>query len=267
MVRRNRNKRRGIQQGVEKHKIGSNVDEELTRNPKGRTLLGFQASQISRMAKVCFTLICRVSCSTYGLPMEFNSGKLSMATSWKHLLVHYTWLAAVWTFAGLKAAITFTLLLEDGLTIHTLMSIGLLLPCMCAGTIGIGNVFMVKETVQLVNSWPGAMECLKEPKRRPVSEFEDLTLSIKVIGITCTLAFCLPFIVTMTFLFPNLPVSFHNVLLNCGFGNSVPKIILQVCCIPLEFLLQLQPLLSSGIGAAVLVIGIDALKVYHEQLR
>ena len=199
--------------------------------------------------------------------MEFKSGKLSVATSWKHLLVHYTWLAAVWIFGGLKAVITFSLLLEDGLTIYTLMSIGLLVPCMCAGTVGIGNIFMVKETVQLINSWPGTMECLKEPKRRAVSQFEDLTLSIKIIGIAYTLAFGLPFVVFMTFIFPGLPTTSHNILLRFGFGHFMPKIILQVCCIPLEFLLQMQPLLSCGIGATVLVIGIDVLKVYHEQLR
>ena len=267
MVRRNRNKRRGIQPSVEKHKINSKVDKEVDWDPSDRKLFGIQVTQISRLADACFTLILRISCSICSLPMEYHDGELFQTCNWKRLCIHYTWLAAVWAFTGIKMVILIPLLFEDGLTVNNLMSIGLLFPSMCAGTFGIGTVFKPKETVQLVNTCKCTLECLEEPKGRPVSEYEDLALSFKVVGVACTVVVGLPIMVAFNFLFPNAPVGLHNIILSFDVGHSMPRWMFQICCVPLECLLQMQSILTAGLGTAVLVIGIDVLKVYYEQLR
>ena len=264
MVRRNRNKQRGIQRGIEKHKIRSKVDEIIKSNLK---ILGIKAAQVGSIAEACFVLICRVSCSTYALPMEFYSGKLSIATSWKHLLIHYVWLVVVWTFIGIRTVIWVSLLLKDGLTTETLMSFTLLYSCLFCEAVGIGALTKVTETAQLVNSRKSLLGCLDVHKGRVTSEFEDLALSVKVIGIVYTMAISLPFLLAMNFIFPALPINLHQMLLSLGFGHSVPKIILQICCVPLEALLLIQPNLSAGFSIAVLLIGIDVLKFYNVQLR
>ena len=199
--------------------------------------------------------------------MGFHCGRLSSDPGWKHLFIHYTWFAAVCTITGLKTFILLSLLMEEGFTVHCIMSYAHLFPCMCAASFGIGNVLKAKEAVQLVNSWKGTLTCLQEPKGRVVSEYEDLTLSLKVIGVTCTIVAGGPFLVSLSFMFPNLPVSLHNLLPRFGVGCSVPQIALQICFIPAELLFIMQPLLSTGFGVAVLMIGIDVLKVYYEQLR
>ena len=132
---------------------------------------------------------------------------------------------------------------------------------------GIGNIFKVKETVQLANSWNGLLESIKEPKGRVVSGFDDPTLSLKVIGVVCTVAIGLIGMITMGFIFPDLPIASHNILLRIGIGCSMTRFFLQVACVPFDLLLQMQPTLSSGFGITILVIGIDVLKVYNELLR
>ena len=114
--------------------------------------------------------------------MQFHYGELVLTSNWKPLCIHYTWQAAVWAFAGIKTVILIPLLLEDALTVNMLMNLVLLFPCMCAGTFGLGTVFKVKETVQLVNSWVSTLECLKEPKGRLALGLEDPALSFKVVG-------------------------------------------------------------------------------------
>ena len=266
-MRRNRNKRRGVQHGVQKHKIRSKGDKIFGQDPQDRRILGIKVAEISRSAQVCFTLLCRISCSTYALPMEFYFGKLSLTTSWKHLLLHYTLLAAAWTTFGLKVVICTSLLFEEGLMAHTLMSLVSLVPCMCAGTLGIGNIFKVRETVQLVNSWKVILDCLEEPKGRPVSGYEDLKLSLKIIAVAFTAVLGIMGMIVTVFIFPDLPVASHNIFLRFGIGCSINKRVLQVLCVPLELLLLMQPTICAAFGAAVLVIGIDVLKVYYEQLR
>ena len=225
------------------------------------------ASQISRVAEASFSFICRAGCYTCALPMEYHSGELSSNPGWKHLFIHYTWFASVWAFTGLRTVVWLPLLVEEGMSVNTLLSIALLLPCMCAGSFGIANVLMVKKTVQLFNSWKHTLGCLQNQKRRIVSEYEDLTLSMKIIGVAGAVAVAGPSFLAVTFLFPHLPTCLHNILLRFGLGHSMPKIILQVCCIPAELILVIQPLLSAGFGATILIIGIDLLNVYHEQLR
>ena len=267
MVRRNKNKRRGIQPCVEKHKIRSTGDSAYNGDPNGRKLLGIKVARISRIAEACFTLICRISCFTCGLPMEYQAGELLMTSNWKRLGIHYAWLASAWVFAGVKLAILIPLLVEDALTVNTFMNLVLLFPCMCAGTFGIGTIFKVTETVQLVNSWNSTLECLEEPKGRLVSGFEDPALSVKVVGVACTMVIGLPCVIVLNFIFPDLPIGLHNILLSFGIGNSMPRWMLQTCCVPLECVFQMLPILNAGLGTCVLVIGIDTLKVYYEQLR
>ena len=208
-----------------------------------------------------------MSCSTFALPMKFQFGKLSSVIGWKHLLLHYTWLAAVWTTFGLKLGLWTSLLLEEGLTVNTLMSLASIFPCMCAGTLGIGNIFKVRETVQLANSWKDILACLEIPKGRPVSVFEDFTLSLKIIGVAFTVGLAVMGMLVLNFIFPGIPVASHNILLRFGIGYSMNKFVLQVLCVPLELLLQMQPIICAGFGAAVLAVGIDVLKIYFEQLR
>ena len=266
MVRRNKNKRRGIQPSVEKHKISGKVDTACAGDPNDRKLLGITVARISRMAEASFTLMCRLSCLTCAQPMEYHSGELFPTSNWKRLCIYYIWQAAVWVFAGIKTVIVIPLLFSDALTVYTLMNIALLFPCMCAGTFGIALVFKPKETVQLVNSWKSTMECLEEPKGRLVSEYEDLALSFKVVGAGYTVVIGLPSILALNFIFPELQLGLHNILLSFGIGHSMPPWMLQTCCLPLEGLLQMLPILNAGLGTCILVIGIDVMKVYYEQL-
>ena len=268
MVKRNNGKRRGVQRGVEKHKLRCKIEEVGNRDSsEDRKLLGIEVAQIGHFAESCFELLCRISCSTYCLPMEFHGGKLSMLTNWQSLFLHYTWFAAVWTFAVLKTTIWFPLLLEHGLTVNTLISLYLLMPCMCSIAFGSGTFFKARETIQLVNVWKVTLESLEERKGRALSGFEDPALAYKVIGITFTGGFSLLGLLGANFIFSDLPVAVHNILPRFGIGCSTNQFLLQIFCLPLECVLQMQPILSAAFGAAVAVTGIDMLKVYYEELR
>ena len=74
-------------------------------------------------------------------------------------------------------------------------------------------------------------------------------------------------LIPLNFIYACLPVALHNFLLRLGIGFYINQLVLQTLCVPFEFLLHVQPMASAGMGAAVLVIGIDVLKFYFEQLR
>ena len=149
MVRQNRNKRRGIQRGLEKYKIRNKIVEQIfNREPsKNQKHLGLAVAPVSRIAQASFDFLCRVSCTTHSLPMEYRDGKLFMSTSWKHLVTHYTWFAAASTFGALKTMIFASVLLEEGLTVKTLMSFALVSPFFFGLFLGSSIILKPSETL------------------------------------------------------------------------------------------------------------------------
>ena len=268
-VKRAKGKRRGIQPGIERHKIKFKSDAEaVDGDPTERKILGVQVARISHLAEAYFKAFCAISCTLCILPMEYEfGGKLAMTTKRGKLWAHYAVLAIMSTAMAIKGVALFQFSIEYGLTVSTLMSIGLFSPYVCGLTVGVGNFLKPRETLQLVNSWRSTLDCVGKAKGRHISGFESLPLSLKVVGVGATTTI-VPFILlTLAFLFPDLPVNAHNLVSSLGLDTNPPALVVQLSFIPLESLLMVLPTVSAAFGGMVLTIGIGVLKVYYEGIR
>ena len=112
-VRRAKGKRRGIQWGVQKHKIGHKLGLSECESTDDRRILGIHASHVSRLAEYCYSNVCHWSCILYVLPAEYICGELVLRKNWKRWAVYYTLVAAQATNAVHKVLTLVPLLLES----------------------------------------------------------------------------------------------------------------------------------------------------------
>ena len=270
VVRRGKEKRRGIHPGVEKQKIKCKVVPTvvLHGNAEGGKFLGIREYQLGRVTEASFNLVSRLVCALAILPMEYQCGRLVMTSSkWKQL-VHYLVHTALLGCLVSKAVIVFSFLAEHGLTVKSVLCVVSLIPLLWGVTLGSGNIFKHQETLQLVNSWKSTLECLGAAKGNPVSLYTSLSASLKAVASVAVNAGFVVILLVFPFTFPDLPVHVHSVVLSSGLKSFAPPLILvQLVCLPLELFLAAAPLLSYAFSILVLIIGIDVLKVYYDGIR
>ena len=100
-----------------------------------------------------------------------------------------------------------------------------------------------------------------------MSVYEDVGLSYRVIATVQTVAVGLVGLTGGNFVYTDLPVALHNIILRFEVGYSINKTLLQTFCVPIEFMLQMQPVMVAGMGVGILCVSIDVLKTYCECLR
>ena len=153
-VKRVKGKRRGIQRGVQKHKVGPKIDLYEYENAEHRRVFGIKASEISVIAEDRFHSICCWCWILHVLPAEYICGEIVVRKNWKRMACHchYILIAAQVTNAIHKMLTLGPLLFRTGVTVDTLMSLVLAFPSICAFTLGTGSVLKVGETAQLLNA-------------------------------------------------------------------------------------------------------------------
>ena len=107
---------------------------------------------------------------------------------------------------ALRIVVVIHVLLQNGLTLETLVPIVMIIPYVCAATLGAGNVFKRTETVQLMNSGRSTLECLQKATGRHLSGFGDMSLSLKIIGVSFIAVLFSVMPPVLPFLFPDLPI-------------------------------------------------------------
>ena len=265
VIKRAGEKRRGIRPGIEKQRMkGKSEPREDLYN---RKLLGIPTHRLSRIAETCFAFLCLSCCNLAIIPLKYKNGQLVDTCNWKRCIIHYAGLAITVVILVTRALLVASYVHQHGLTAETLMMTVMLAPYLCSATLGAGTVFMCTETLQLVNSRKYTLRCLQRASGRYLSGFEDVGLSLKVIGAGCGAIFGPVILSVLPFVYPNLPLGVRNVILGFRFSNSVHPLIFHIVCTAVDFFLILVPTLSAAFGAAVLIVGIDVLKLYYELIR
>lgn len=271
-LKRGNGKRRGINAGVEKHRIRSKMSTtELKSKGHGGGICGIRATQISTLGEGSFTLIQCLCCFLRMLPMEYSSrGQLVMTGDWKRLGILYGMIAVLVASAVYKT-ITIPLLAQNGLTVETILCLFMLLAYLVGGTAVALNNWKAEETLQLVNSWRYTIACLQgATERQVVSPFESLSVSMRVIVSSSAVPATTLGLSLVVLVFPALPTSMHNAALLrpllMYFGEDW-SFLFRLACLPFESLLLLLLTLHIAFLANTFIVGIGTMRIYFDSIR
>lgn len=171
MGKRSTGKRRGIQRGVAKHRIQS---KSLEGSEIERTVFGIGESVYFSLGRRCFDFWFSWCDRLQLVPFTRTATGEYVALDKTRKLIHYS----VWFLMFLvllhKVARLSLMLFHEKLQVETFMCISLFLVYFVAFCISPGVVAQPKETMDVLNSWPFLLSCLKELGNDVPSPFDDL---------------------------------------------------------------------------------------------
>ena len=159
-----------------------------------------------------------------------------------------------------------TLLLYDELKIETFICAANFLVYYVSFSLSLVMLVRPKETMDLLNSWPLILHCLKQPIP---TQYDDLSEAFKLIalltvtqGVALSAAMC-------SLIFSTLPTCYFPVAERLGFipQGLLPRFAWQLLFFPPEYATYIPPMLSAPLALSMLLILIGVFRTYSYRLR
>ena len=266
MGKRSTGKKRGIQRGVAKHKIRS---KPLKGKEGEQTVLGIGESVYFAIARKCFELWFYWCGKLYLAPFARTATGEYVPLDPRSKLIHYV----VWSLKFLmqlhKLGGLGVMLWHGELRIETFMCTSHFLIYLTSFSISIGMIARPKETIDLLNSWPYILSCLRELRKDVPSPFDDLSAALKIIAVlvaTQGIAFAAAL---LTLAFSTLPTCYFPAAEYLGLipDGMLPRFAWQLIFFPLEYLTYIPPMLCSPLCGSMLLIFVGVLRTVGNELR
>ena len=261
-VKRGNQRRRGLGKATEKLpklRSRSHVEGVTKFSKKGTTALAF-----AKCAQFVFNSLAYTACRFHAVPMKFKDGVCSHISTKLEKFVHYCVLFFLFARIMNIFYVCSYLIFEEFL-ITTLFSLTVLMFLVLGVGMGCCNILVSKETVQLINTWPQVVQSLEEVRGRPVDMFEDVALSVKIVGIGGILTLA-PLVLSLTILvYADLPVSLQYQVRQ--ILPDLPEIWSQLIFCPFELMAGVLTALMAAIGGCVLIISIGLLNLFGKTMR
>ena len=127
-----------------------------------------------------------------------------------------------------------------------------------------------QETMDLLNSWPKILSCIKEIEGESApSPFDCLSATLKVIAVNVACQGAAFGAGVGTVIFSSIPICFLPIANRFG---HIPDGILsqfewQLTFFPLEYLIHVPHMLCATVSGGILMILVGVLKIYTNKLR
>ena len=266
MGKRTTGKKRGIQRGVAKHKIKSKA---LSARGSDRTFLGVGEQFYFSLARKCFEFWLYCCNKLHLASFTRNESGEYVLLDQKSQFIHY----CVWSIKFVmllhKTVGLVIILLREELNIKTFMCTSLFLIYFVSFCISFGMLARPKETIDVLNSCPLMLSCLKEFREDELSMFDNLSAALKIISVLIATQGIAIAAALLSLAFSTLP--------NCYFPTAeafglipegvLPRFAWQLIFFPLEYMTYLPPMYSAPLAGSVLLILVGVVKTVGSELR
>ena len=267
MGKRSTGKKRGIQRGVAKHKIRS---KPLAANFAGEwKVLGLKESVYFLLGKRCFDFwfywseklylapFTRTATGQY-VPLDRGS-KLAHNFAWFLMfliLLHKSWGLAV-------------ILLYEELKVETFMCISHFLACFIPFCISFGTILRPQETMDLLNSWPHILSCLKELRKNVPSPFDDVSLACKLMAVLVVTQGAAASAALFSLAFSSLPTTYFCTAERLGLvpEGLLRRFLWQLIFFPLECATYFPPMIIASLSGSIILIIVGIYRIYTMELK
>ena len=259
-------KKRGIQQGIAKHKIGSKAGKGSGGE---RLVLGTRETVYFSIGRKCFEFWFYCCCRLYLTPFTRTANGEYVPRDRKGKLLHYT----AWFLKSLMLLHKLwglgTILLQEELKIETFI-------CACQFlfyhmSISVSLVMFVKpkETMDLLNSWPHILSCLKQVGDNVPSQYDELSEAFKLLSLLAATQGAALGGPMCSLMFSNLPTCYLPTAEKLGLipEGLLPRFAWQLLFYPLEFATYLLPSLCTPLAGSMFLILLGVFRIYLNELR
>ena len=268
MGKRSTGRKRGIQRGIVKHTIRSKRLQQ-GKSEGERRVFGIAESVYFSVGRKCFDFWFFCSEKLYLVPFTRTLTGQYVPLDPKRQLIHYF----VWLLQSLmllhKVWGLGIILMYEELKIETFMSISQFLVCFVPFCISLGTIVRPKETMDLLNSWPFILSCLKDFGKGVSSPFDEVPLALKLITVLLTVNGIAAVASLLSLAFSTLPTCYFPTVERWGL---IPEGLLspftwQLIFFPLEYATYLPPMLIAPLSGCIMIILMTVYRIYIRELR
>ena len=270
MVKQSRGKIRGIQRGVQKHKIRFSTPDEggtlIERKISGRNL-----ARIHALAELCWAYLVAV-CSTLCLiplkPSATKQGHFEVGSLRKRL-IHYSIVTAVLTLLSHTIVVSVDIMINQDINLKTYMCACYIVILFIASSACSASTLKTLEIQGVINSWGPILKQLEEISGNQPKLFNITNLCMKIIALTWIFHVCAFNASFFSLVFDSLPVCLYPTLKGIGLlpKSNLPHVFWQIALYPLELLTLLLPMIATAFNLSVVAIGLEILRVYNSEMR
>ena len=267
MGKRSTGKKRGIQRGVAKHKIRSKA---LNGTPGGgRIFLGIEESAYFSWGKRCFDFWFFCCQKLYLAPFTRTATGQYVPWDGKSKHIHYfTWFLMFLILLHKAWGLSIILLYEE-LKMETFLCISLFLVYFVPFCVSLGVIARPKETMDLLNSWPIILSCLKEVRHDVSSPFDDMSEAFELIALLLMTQGIAVTAALLSLAFSTLPTCYFPLLERMGLIPEavLPRFGWQLIFFPLEYATSLPAMLIGAFAGSIVLIVVGVFNIYTNELR
>ena len=266
MGKRTTGKKRGIQRGVGKHKIRS---KPFKGKDGERCVFCIGESVYFSGGRKLFEFWFSYCCGMYLIPFTRTSNGEYVRLDRKGLLIHYS----VWTVKFFmllhKLSGLGIMLWSEELKIETFMCTSHFLIYLVSFCISLVMVVRPQETMELLNSFPFILSCLKETEKGVASQFDDLSTALKMMAVLLATQGIAIAAALLSLAFSTLPTCYFPAAESLGLipAGLLPRFAWQLMFFPLEYATYLPPMFSAPLAGSIFLILLGVFRMVENKLR
>ena len=268
MMKKSRSKKRGIPQGVQRHKIAP------TRINGGSSRLVNSSGMIGRLVfnggKSCYNTLTKVCALLCLIPLQVNpDGKqFDLAARWRRML--HTLLVLFYVSCMVyRFAVTIYLMTQEELNIITILCGSTFMVLLVPVCLACGSSWATLEMKGLLNSWESVLRSVEEVTGKQVEIPSNAQLCLEIIAMIWAGQIAGVNTAVFSIVFQVLPVSVFATFKRLGIipQTLLPPIVWQIGCFPFELLIVVPPMLAAAFNGSVIRQGQAVLQLYADCLR
>ena len=266
MGKKSTGKKRGIQHGVGKHKIRS---KPLKAKEGERTVFGIGESVYFSLGRKCFEFWFHCCEKLYLAPFTRTEDGEFVPVNHKSTFIHRcAWFVKFLMLLHKLGGLAKMLLFEE-LKIETFMCTSLFLIYFVAFSISVGMIARPTETMDLLNSWPYILSCLKDIREDVPSQFDDLSEALKLMAVLLATQGIAVAAALLSLAFSTLPTCYFPAAESLGLipEGLLPRFAWQLIFFPLEYLTYLPPMFAAPLTGGMLLILAGVCKLVGQEIR
>ena len=272
MVKKSRTPHRGIQPGIQRHKILSRPLNQTSIFGIAEQLISSQSLQrFYTFSENCFYFYADCSCSLCLVPLSVSTvkGRLEPAST-KERILHYFMLTLLTVSMLHKLGVSVYMVMFEPMDATTFMSVATFLACFVSLTASASSIFRSDVAIDLLAGWPQILACYPQKDGRVLGIVSNTKTAIVVSGLA-VLGFVIGIGISMfSLILPSLLVCFLPLAEHVGLvskQSQIPRIVWALVFWPLEILTYLLPMFVSGFSTMTLMIMAMVIRTCTEQLR